>query len=242
MKRIFSALALLCLMLLPTAVHASTFEFEGFTWMDRGAYVRTWAGAASDYTSSSISDPASTAWAAFWDFTVAGLAGPAYEAGHNYSVNKTVNGLEIWSSQPSDLYYVGGVKTVFSSSLNITSITLDQSATTLILTGRLANISVDQTFGSAIFNDLARTGASFSLIVSTPKSMLAQLNNTSRTRLDASYTAGLTNDLRASMVAVAATPEPGTLILMGSAVAGMGWWNRRTRRQALKKNPTCAGA
>jgi hypothetical protein len=228
---------LLGVLLLPPAALASTIEF-GATDPGKGqpvgVHLQSQGRVNFDWVP--VTGPDSLT-SEFWganDIKVFEAIGQSYvEAGHNYSVANNY-GVSMWfdgSNLPNilsgDQSPTGYATWDFFATMQLTSISFSADGNTMSIGGYLNNMLNNLT-GSAVLNDLATSNSpSFILTVtanSRTSGMIAALNSSALSSwADLDGTVGLS---------VSSVPEPGSMLLFGSAAGLLGWLRRRRQLQA----------
>ncbi|MFH1033847.1 MAG: PEP-CTERM sorting domain-containing protein [Pseudomonadota bacterium] len=228
----------MCLLALPTAAMASNIEFganDPGTGQPVGVHLHSQGRVNFDWVP--VNAPASLA-SEFWGandikvFEAIGLssvqAGQTYSVLNNYGVSMWFDASGLPNILSGDQTATGYTSWDFFATMQLTSISFSADGNTMSIGGYLTNMLNNLT-GSAVLSDLAASNSpSFILAISA--------NSRTTDMITALNSSALSSwaDLGGSVgMSITATPEPGSMVLFGSAAGLMGWLRRRRqgRRQ-----------
>jgi hypothetical protein len=237
LKALITGLALaLCLLALPSAALASTIEFgasDDGQGQPVGVHLHSQGRVNFDWVP--VNGPDSLT-SEFWganDIKIFEAIGQSYvQAGQTYTVSNNY-GVSMWfdsSSLPNILsgdQSAGGYTAWdFFATMRLTSISFSADGNTMSIGGHLSNMLNNLT-SSAVLSDLAASDSpSFILNVTAntrTSNMITALNSSALSSwADLDGTMGMS---------VSTVPEPGSMLLFGSAAGLMGWLRRRRQRR-----------
>jgi hypothetical protein len=236
-------LLLVSLLALPTAALASTIEFgasDDGSGQPVGVHLQSQGQVNFDWVP--VTGPASLtseSWGANDIKVFQAIGQSSVQAGQTYSVANNY-GVSMWfasSSLPNILAQdqtSGYTGWDFFANMHLTTISFSADGNTMAIGGYLDSMLNNLT-GSAVLNDLAASNAPSFLLTLTANSrttdMITALNSSALSSwVDLGGSVGMTIN------PVPSVPEPGTMVLFGSAAGLMGWLRRRRERQG--KEPT----
>lgn len=169
--------------------------------------------------------------AGFSDFSIYEAIGDSIQAGNTYDVLEDFSflyfdDLRLYNILPDDPYWDYRRNIGYSAVLNLSTIGFSQDGKYMTLSGALANWAVSSdAFDSEVMKIITDNDpAEFNLVVAADSSIVDFLNSKKGGKLSTWVEKGTV-----SVGGSAATPEPGTLILVGSLLP-LGWALRRRLR------------
>ena len=236
--RLLRLLLVLGLVLSPAVAQADTMAFFSFgvSGKDYGTgYINskgTYVHNGSVVNSASIAeDGVRGRMTGFSDFNIYDAIGSDIEAGNSYEVLDSFSflyfdDLRVYNVTPDDPYWDYRRNIGYSAPLSLSSISFSADGQSMTLSGTLANwVTSKDAFDSEVMDIITSNDpAEFSLTVAAESSIVDFLNSGKGGKLATRVGKGTV-----SVGGGTATPEPGTLMLMGSLLP-LGWALRRRRR------------
>ena len=239
-RHILSILLGLALLVLPVVCAAASFEY-GYSTGSWGTGKLTGKGMLKFrwtpvMATSNLQDPLIGAYASFSRFDLYDALGDKkFDYGQTY---KTIDSqpftygdeFVVTPDKPKNAWKVRDTdiqNAVFTGELNLSSIGFDNTGTVMTLTGYITNIGINNTIGSETLKQFQQgSQADFSLVISSPSKDLVAMLNKGKGNAAFHVNSGIVSG------GGVAAPEPGTLALAGSALAGLVAWQRRRRKTA----------
>lgn len=242
LKALLTRLAMLvCLLALPTAALASTIEFAGTT-DDKGVHLHSQGRVNFQWVKVGGGAPGDPVNYEYWganDLKVFDAIGrtfgaPGYQlqagdsfSGLNYDLAMWLDRTNLPNIDSKDRTPSGYTTWDFSATLHITSISFPD-AYHMVIGGQITNM-LNRLTGSAALKEMVEAKTmDFTINIMgnsrTPEGgLIAALNSGG----DSAW-----GNISGSLVpgGGAAVPEPGSLLLFGSAAGLLGWWRRRQQK------------